>query len=57
MPHRFVELHLMWYGGEKQLMKKLGEESIMRSFFSPAPAPEHYVLDLTCPPAVAAYYG
>lgn len=27
---RFVELHLMWYGGEKRLMKNLGEESMMR---------------------------
>ena len=27
---RFVELNLMWYGGEKSLMNKLGDNSRMR---------------------------
>ena len=27
---RFIELSLMWYGGEKQLMSRLGEEATLR---------------------------
>ena len=27
---RFIELSLMWYGGEKQLMNRLGEEATVR---------------------------
>ena len=27
---RFIELSIMWYGGEKQLMGRLGEEATLR---------------------------